>query len=70
MKHEDLDLHVALMMFKGHWFEGCNVHHIDGDVFNDMLDNLICLTKEKHMKAHKLMKVSMEAYMLWIEEQK
>lgn len=70
LKHEDLDLHVALMMSKGHWFEGCNVHHIDGDVFNNMLDNLICLTKEKHIEAHKLMKVSMEAYMLWIEEQK
>ena len=70
LKHESLDLHVALMKAEGHWFEGCNVHHIDGDVFNNLLDNLICLTEEKHKEAHRLMKVSMEAYKLWIDTQK
>lgn len=70
LKHEGLDLHVALMKSEGCWFEDCNVHHIDGDVFNNLLDNLICLTKEEHEEAHRLMKISMETYMLWIKEQK
>ena len=37
----------------GVWFEGCEVHHIDGNKLNDAPENLICLSKEEHHKFHK-----------------
>lgn len=66
----DCTLHVYLMKKQGKWFEGCEVHHIDGNTLNNKLDNLICFTKEKHDKAHALMRRDREEYYKWIEEQK
>lgn len=37
----------------GEWFDGCEVHHKDGNRENDDPNNLICLTKEEHHKIHR-----------------
>lgn len=60
LKHESLDLHVALAKDCLNWFEGCEVHHKDGNVFNNTLDNLVCLTKEEHSEAHKHLRASVK----------
>ena len=36
----------------GEWFDGCEVHHIDGNKLNDIPQNLICLSKEDHHRVH------------------
>lgn len=36
----------------GAWFEGCEVHHKDHNPSNNVATNLICLTKEEHLKEH------------------
>lgn len=36
----------------GEWFEGCEVHHKDGNPSNDVPENLICLTPQEHHSAH------------------
>lgn len=36
----------------GEWFEGCVVHHIDGDKTNNNATNLMVLSKEEHRKLH------------------
>lgn len=30
----------------------CDIHHIDGDSFNNSIDNLICLTLQEHYEIH------------------
>lgn len=40
----------------GKWFEGCEVHHKDGNRLNDQPENLICLTPEEHHKIHRASK--------------
>ena len=40
------------------WFESCEVHHKDGNVFNNTLENLECLTKEEHKEAHRQLRAS------------
>lgn len=37
----------------GEWFEGCQVHHKDGNSLNNCVFNLLCLTKEEHVAIHK-----------------
>lgn len=61
-------LHCYLMKKQGKYFEGCEVHHIDGNVLNNSLDNLICLTEKQHDKAHVLMRKNREEYYNWIKE--
>ena len=58
LKHENLDLHVALAKDYLSWFENCEVHHKDGNVFNNTLENLACLTKEEHKEAHRQLRAS------------
>lgn len=36
----------------GEWFEGCEVHHIDGNKQNNSPENLICLSQTNHHKYH------------------
>lgn len=36
----------------GEWFEGCVVHHKDGNKENNNADNLIVITEEKHLAIH------------------
>ena len=36
----------------GEWFEGCAVHHKDGNKLNNTPENLIVLSKEEHQKLH------------------
>ena len=47
-----------------------DIHHIDGNVFNNLENNLIALTPEKHRYAHSLLKKSKQQYYNWIEKQK
>ena len=32
--------------------KGHHIHHIDGDPYNNVLENLICLSEEEHAKIH------------------
>lgn len=36
----------------GEWFEGCNVHHKDGNPLNNKADNLLVLTAQEHLSLH------------------
>lgn len=36
----------------GEWFDGCAVHHKDGNKLNNTPENLIVLSKEEHHKLH------------------
>ena len=36
------------------YFEGCSIHHLDGNRYNNRVENLQVLTKEDHIKLHKL----------------
>lgn len=36
----------------GEMYEGCDVHHIDGDCTNDSAYNLKVMTKEEHRRLH------------------
>ena len=62
--------HVEYSKYLGIWFSGCEIHHIDGNVFNNLEDNLIALTPEKHSYAHSILKESKKQYYNWIEKQK
>ena len=37
----------------GKWFEGCQVHHKDGNPLNNRADNLMVISKEEHTAIHK-----------------
>lgn len=37
----------------GKWFEGCEVHHKDGDPFNNIAQNLQVVTRKEHQDIHK-----------------
>lgn len=62
--------HIEYSKYLGIWFNGCEIHHIDGDVLNNIETNLIALTPEKHRYAHFLLKESKKQYYNWIEQQK
>ena len=40
----------------GEWFEGCEVHHKDGNSQNNEATNLIVCTKEQHWEYHRILK--------------
>ena len=63
------ELHVEIAKDMGIWFEGCDVHHIDGNNLNNLKSNLICLTKEKHLEAHRKMKEDYISYIEWIKKE-
>ena len=37
----------------GNWFNGCHVHHKDGNPLNNKAENLICLSPAEHNLIHK-----------------
>lgn len=48
-----MGLHTAVAMFNDpDYFEGCVVHHVDGDKTNNCVDNLRCMTRSAHTKMH------------------
>ena len=61
-------LHIDIAKDMGIWYEGCEIHHIDGSAFNNTRDNLISLTSIGHRYAHELMKENIEAYYEWINK--
>lgn len=42
--------------FSDNYFEECEVHHKDRNRQNNNINNLMCLTKEAHIKLHKELK--------------
>ena len=54
----------------GEWFEGCEVHHRDGDPFNNEARNLIVCTKDEHIQFHRELKKQMAAKKKKIESMK
>lgn len=50
-------LHIEYSKYLGIWFKGCEIHHKDGNVFNNTESNLEALTPEEHIRAHALLRV-------------
>jgi hypothetical protein len=68
LRSTSTSLHIDIAKAMGIWFENCEVHHINGSVFNNSKNNLIALTVEEHRYAHTLLKENKEAYEQWINE--
>lgn len=34
------------------WFDECEVHHVDGNRYNNDASNLVCISKLEHKKIH------------------
>ena len=41
----------------GEWFDGCEVHHKDGNTLNNEASNLIVCTKAQHIMFHQQMRI-------------
>ena len=70
LRSSNTSLHIDIAKAMGIWFEGCEIHHIDGSVFNNSKYNLVALTTEGHRYAHTLLREDKEAYKQWINELK
>ena len=44
---------LVAMKYCSDYFEGCHVHHIDGDRINNNAENLKCMTPKEHLQLHK-----------------
>lgn len=58
LKGNNSKLHIDIAKYIGIWFENCDIHHIDGSVFNNCKENLKALTKEEHKRVHKLLRMN------------
>lgn len=38
--------------------DGCDIHHIDGDSFNNELSNLECVNRSEHLRQHTLERIA------------
>ena len=45
---------LVAMKYCSDYFEGCHIHHIDGNRINNNADNLKCMTAKEHLQLHKL----------------
>lgn len=44
---------LVAMFYCNDYFEGCHVHHIDGNRINNNVENLKCMTIKEHLQMHK-----------------
>ena len=52
-KKHTVGVHTVVSMFyDDKWYDGCVVHHKDGDMHNNNLENLEVLDKSSHTKQH------------------
>ena len=45
---------LVAMKYCPEYFEGCHIHHIDGNRQNNAVENLKCMTAKEHLQLHKL----------------
>ena len=50
--------------------KGCIIHHINGDILDNRLENLQCMTRAEHYKVHKEEKLQSSAYEYYSTYQK
>lgn len=43
------------------WFDGCNVHHINGDKYDNRAENIECLTPSEHQDRHREQKAEISS---------
>ena len=59
-EHLDQGVHIFIAQsfpeICGEWFDGCEVHHKDGNSQNNEATNLIVCTKEQHWEYHRILK--------------
>ena len=46
--------HVLICKALGRWYEGCVIHHIDGDGTNNIPSNLLVMDRGEHTRLHAL----------------
>ena len=51
----------------GEWYEGCEVHHIDGNKENDSAENLKVMSYEEHHRLHDgvIKQYDLEGNLIW-----
>lgn len=43
---------VIAYLLRDDYFDGCVVHHIDGNQYNNSVENLICMARSDHTRLH------------------
>lgn len=70
LSHREKLLHIEIAKDLGIWFNGCEIHHINGSTLDNRKSNLIALLPDEHEHAHSLLKENKELYYNWIEQKK
>lgn len=55
-RYAHLEVAKAFPEICGEWFEGCEVHHKDGNSLNNEASNLIVCTHDEHVEFHRIMR--------------
>ena len=55
-KYAHIEVAKAFPEICGEWFDGCEVHHKDGNSLNNEASNLVVCSKEEHKIFHQLLK--------------
>lgn len=45
---------LVAQAFANNFYQGCDIHHKDGNRFNNHLSNLACMTREEHNLIHNM----------------